>query len=255
MFKLSINNVSFKYVKDCVIKDVSLEFKSNDINVIIGLNGSGKTTLIKLMAGIIKPNMGKVTINDENLFDYSYHERSKMIAYVTQGIGVGEDYLVEDFLSFGLMNTLKFFESPSIESKKRIYDAAKKFKIDNFLTRKMNELSGGERQIVSICRAYIQDTKILILDEPTSALDFKNQHLILNILKEVASVGKTIIMSSHNPNHALYLDGNAILIDNGKIINSGLSIDIITKENLSPIYGEKIKYSRDLKYNEITIGK
>jgi iron complex transport system ATP-binding protein len=118
----------------------------------------------------------------------------------------------------------------------------------------MDELSGGERQIVSICRAYIQDTEIMILDEPTSALDFKNQNLVLSILKEVASVGKTIILSTHNPNHALYLESNALLIDKGKIIKNGPAKDVITKNVLSKVYGTNLKYSKDLEYDEISIG-
>jgi len=172
---------------------------------------------------------------------------------VAQGLNVGDDYFVEDYLSFGLMNTLKFYESPNIENLKKVHEAAEKFGISKFLNKKMNELSGGEKQIASICRAYIQDTKIMILDEPTSALDFKNQNLVLNILKEVASVGKTIILSTHNPNHALYLNSNAILIDNGRIVKTGKAQEVVNKEVLSSIYGNNLVYSRELEYNEITI--
>jgi iron complex transport system ATP-binding protein len=252
MFKLSVEKVSFKYLKDEVIKDLSLEFAANAINVIIGLNGSGKTTLIKLVAGILKPSKGIVYLNDKDISNYSFLERSKYIAYVTQEIEIGNDHLVIDYLSFGLMNTLKFYESPSEKSKTKIKKAAEKFHISHFLYKKMNELSGGEKQIISICRAYVQDTKIIILDEPTSALDFKNQHLVLNILKEVASVGKTIILSSHNPNHALYLNSNSILIDKGVIVKTGASKDIVKKEILAQIYGNKIVYSKELDYDEVT---
>lgn len=253
MTKYNTENISFSYNVKNVIEDISLEFKPNTINVLIGLNGSGKTTLIKLLAGIYKPNNGNVKINDNNIFYYNYLERSKYISYVAQGLNVGDDYLVEEYLSFGLMNTLKFYKSPSDDSMNKVKEAAGKFGMLEFLHKKMNELSGGERQIISICRAYVQDTDIMILDEPTSALDFKNQNLVLNILKEVASIGKTIILSTHNPNHALYLDANAILIDKGKIIKSGRAKDVVKVEILSSIYGDNLKYSKELKYDEITI--
>lgn len=254
MSKLQIKDIYFKYQNDYVIKNVTLSIEANTINVLIGLNGSGKTTLIKMLAGIYKPNQGSIHINDRELFSYSFHERSKTISYVAQGIDIGDDYYVEDYLSFGLMNTLKFYQSPSNQNMNYVREAAKKFNIYQFLGKKMNQLSGGERQIVSICRAYIQNTDIIILDEPTSALDIKNQSLVLRILKEIASVGKTIILSTHNPNHALYLNSHAILIHEGEVLNYGISNEVVTLNQLEPIYGENIKYSKELHYDEVTLG-
>ncbi len=254
MIKYKVENIHYKYSREDVIKDISLDFVPNTINVILGLNGSGKTTLIKLLSGILRPRLGIVKIEDKDIHKYTYLERSKYISYVGQGINIGDDYLVEEYLSFGLMNSLKFYQSPSVESIQQVKNAAEKFGIINFLSKKMDELSGGEKQIISICRAFIQNTEIMILDEPTSALDFKNQNLVLSILKEVASVGKTIILSSHNPNHALYLESNVLLIDKGSVIENGLAKDIITKDVLSKVYGNKLKYSKDLDYDEITIG-
>ena len=254
MKEFKIKDVVFSYTSKDFIKNFSLEFKPNTINVLIGLNGSGKTTLIKLLSGIFKPLSGSVEINGKNIFDYSFYERSKYISYVAQGINVGDDYLVEDYLSFGLMNTLKFYQSPTDESIEKVKKAAEKFELSDLLKKRMNELSGGEKQIISICRAYIQDTSIMILDEPTSALDIKNQYRVLSILKEVASIGKTIILSTHNPNHALFLNSNAILIDKGKLLICDDAKIVVKKEVLKSIYGENLKYTKELDYDEISIG-
>ena len=83
--------------------------------------------------------------------------------------------------------------------------------ITHFLDKNIGEVSGGERQIIFIACALIQDTPIILLDEPTSALDIKNQNKVLTVLKEISKEGKTIILSSHNPNHALFLDSNVNL--------------------------------------------
>jgi len=254
MREFKVDRIAFSYTSIDFIKDLSLDFKPNTINVLIGLNGSGKTTLIKLLAGIFKPFNGSIEINGKNLFDYSFLERSKYISYVAQGINIGDDYLVEEYLSFGLMNTLKFYQAPTLESVMKVKEAADKFGLNDLLSKRMNELSGGEKQIISICRAYIQDTSIMILDEPTSALDIKNQYKVLSILKEVASVGKTIILSTHNPNHALFLNSNAILIDKGKLLMCDDAKRVVKKEILSSIYGDNLKYSKELDYSEITIG-
>ena len=130
---------------------------------------------------------------------------------------------------------------------------AERFKITHLLDKKLGEISGGERQIVSICSAIIQDTNLVILDEPTSALDIKNQHTVLSIIKEIAEdLGKTFVLSSHNPNHALFLGSNVILLQNGKTSISGSAEEIITKEMLYEIYGENLCYSKELPYDEIS---
>ena len=116
----------------------------------------------------------------------------------------------------------------------------------------MNQLSGGEKQIVTIATAILQDTPIILLDEPTSALDLKNQNLVLSLLKEISKDGKTIIFSSHNPNHALFLEANVLLMSEGKIIIEGASESIIKKEILRKVYGELLCFSYELPYNEVS---
>lgn len=148
---------------------------------------------------------------------------------------------------------MNFYQSPKQRDVENVEEYAGKFGITHFLPKKLGELSGGERQIVSICASVIQDTKIIILDEPTSALDIKNQHKVLRLLKEISlNEDKSIILSSHNPNHALYLDSNVFLLKDGKIHANGAAKDIITIENLKPIYGNNICLSKDQTYAEIS---
>ena len=92
----------------------------------------------------------------------------------------------------------------------------------------------------------------MLLDEPTSALDMKNQNLVLSILKEIAKEGKTIILSSHNPNHALFLDANVILIHDGAVKEEGSAKELIKVEKLKPIYGDQVCVSNELGYEEIS---
>ena len=124
--------------------------------------------------------------------------------------------------------------------------------ISNLLDKEMGKISGGERQIVTIASCILQDTPIILLDEPMSALDLKNQNLVLSLLKTIAEKGKTIILSSHNPNNALFLNSNVALMDKGKIVKYGLSKETIKLDVLKDIYGNKICYSKDLPYDEIS---
>lgn len=255
MNSLRIKELSFAYEKNkLVLNNINLSFKSNNIHTLLGLNGSGKTTLIKVLAGLFIPLKGSVYLDERNLKDINFHDRSRFIAYVSQDASTGDDHFVQDYLSFGAMNKLTWYQSPNDEILNRVLKIAEKFNIIKLLKKRMNELSGGQKQIVMICRAVIQDTEIIILDEPTSALDFRNQSRVLKLLKEIVKEeNKTIILSTHNPNHALYLESEVVLIDEGLIVDYGDSKKIITKEKLKSVYGDNIDYSSNLKYREISI--
>ena len=255
MSSLSVKNINYAYHKNIkVLSNLTIEFERNKIHTLLGLNGSGKTTLIKVLAGLLVPQDGIVKIKDIDIKTIDYLERSKYIAYVKQGSNTGDDHLVKDYLSFGMMNQLSWYQSPTKEHMEVVRTHAKRFNIESLMDKKMNELSGGQKQIVMICRAFIQNTEIIILDEPTAALDFKNQSLVLRLLKDIVKTdNKTIILSTHNPNHALYLDSQVILIDQGEIIENGHASEVICIDKLKNIYGESISKSKDQAYDELTI--
>ena len=255
MKMIDVKNLSFKYQRKgkLVLDKLNFSCEKGTVNVLIGLNGSGKTTLIKTIAGLLENYQGDVFIDGENLRGLSIKERAKKMAYVAQRSNAVDDFPVLDYLLFGTVNKMNFYQSPKEEDKKRVLDCAKQFGITHLLDKKLGGISGGERQIVSICAAIVQDTNLVILDEPTSALDIKNQHAVLSIIKRIAKEqGKTFILSSHNPNHALYLSSNIFLLRHGKILAQGQAEDIINIEALKTVYGEDICYSAELPYKEIS---
>ena len=250
-----VKELSFQYQRKgkLVLDKLNFSCEKGTVNVLIGLNGSGKTTLIKTIAGLLENYQGDVFIDGENLKSLSIKERAKKMAYVSQRSNAVDDFPVLDYLLFGTVNKMNFYQSPKEEDKKRVLDCAKQFGITHLIDKKLGELSGGERQIVSICAAIVQDTNLVILDEPTSALDIKNQHAVLSIIKKIAKEqGKTFILSSHNPNHSLYLSSNVFLLKNGTIVAQGRAEDIINIEALKTVYGEDICYSVELPYKEIS---
>ena len=240
---INVKNLSFKYSKGLptVIDNLNFEIKEGTITVLLGLNGCGKTTLIKLLAGLLDSNEGIIEYDGVDLKKTSIKDRSKKFSYVPQKNFAGDDFFVKDYLTYGFVNSLKFYESPSKEQLIKVDEVSKELGI-----------SGGERQIVTIASCILQDTPIILLDEPTSALDLKNQSLVLSLLKKVANSGKTIILSTHNPNHASFLNSNVILMSDGRIIKQGSANDIINKETLSDIYGNNICYAEELEYKEVS---
>ena len=253
---IKTSNLSFKYDKKAaklVLNSINLEIKEGTVNVLLGLNGCGKTTLIKLLAGLEKPTEGTIFYDEQDLQTIRIKERAKKFSYVPQQANVTSDVPVRQYLSYGTTNTLAFYEHPGKEEMKLVEDTAEKLHITHLLDKNLGEISGGELQTVLIACSLIQNTPIMLLDEPTSALDMKNQNLVLSILKDIAKEqNKTIVLSSHNPNHALFLDSNVVLIHDGIVREKGPARELIKVEKLVPIYGDHVCVSKDLGYEEIS---
>ena len=252
---IDVSKLCFSYPRSgiMVLDGIDLECNDGSINILLGLNGCGKTTLIKALAGILRPKSGSISYFGKDFLSLKVEERSKIVSYVPQNSEMTGDYLVSDYLSFSTVNTLEFYQSPGEEQKKKVEACMDRFGITHLADKRLGEISGGERQIVSICAAMVQNTKIILLDEPTSSLDLSNQNKILSLLKEiVAEEDKTIFLSTHNPNHALYLNGQVFMMKGGKIIDEGCASDVIEVERLRVLYGDRICYSKDLLYNEVS---
>jgi len=251
--KISYLVYNYPHSTYAVLNGINLEINKGDVLVLLGNNGCGKTTLIKNIVGLTKPRSGTIEIDGINLLSLSIHKRSKYISYVSQKVNMLEDIKIIDYLTYGFANSIKFYEKPNKSQINKAMEYAKKLNITHLLNKKIDEISGGERQIVSICCALLQDSEVLILDEPTSALDLNNQDMVLSTLKEIAlKENKTMILSSHNPNHALYLNSKVAVMKDGYIIEYGDSRDIIKVDKLKAIYGDNLCYSSELEYQEVS---
>lgn len=188
-----LENISFSYGDMLVLDDLSLEFKKSKKYAIVGESGSGKSTLLKIILGKLANSSGRISIDNndlkkDNTFDIDF---SSEISYIKQ-----DDYMFNLSVRDNILLDSKYDEERIIEVLKevKIYDAV--YSKQNKLDTNINEFSGGEKQRISLARALIRDTPIIVLDEATSALDKKTSKEIEDIL--LNKKDKTIIMISHH---------------------------------------------------------
>lgn len=241
---IEFDRVSISYVRTKqVFNNWSFSIPCGSVTTILGANGAGKTTLLKCMTGQMKPDEGKITINDRNISGLHTKELAKQISFVPQTIDNTIDYSVQDFIAFGRTPYLGVFEQPSDEDYDFALDCASKSGVSHLAEKRMKELSGGERQLVYIVRALVQETPIIIMDEPMASLDFGNQAVILEKISELSHEGKTVVFTSHNPNHALAISSEVLMINQKKELIQGNADTLLRNENaLKETFGERVCY-------------
>lgn len=180
---IRIDNISFGYTDDLVIKDLSLKVGQGDLVLLVGENGSGKSTLLKLILGEIKPKQGIIKILGKDINNMtSFRE----IGYVPQMNVVNKIAFPITCLELVVLNLYEDFGFFKIPNKKHLKKAKKiliEMGLEEYINVPFNELSGGLQQRVMISRAMINNPKLLVLDEPTSGVDQKSKEKFFELIK------------------------------------------------------------------------
>ena len=187
---ISAKNITKRYGKNSILKDINLEVNKGECAVIIGSNGCGKTTLLSILAGSNKPTSGQIIIDGNNaLANAKVFDR--MIGYIPQENPLMEGLSVKDNLKFWYMGTGRSMEADLVNGAPVI------FGVNKFLNKKVEQLSGGMKKRLSICAALAKNPPILILDEPGASLDIVCKQEIKEYIKNYMAVGGTVILASH----------------------------------------------------------
>lgn len=249
-----VENLSFNYPNSKLLfNNISFNIEKGQLYTILGKNGVGKTTLFNCLLNFNTKYNGQILLNDKDIKTLKEKEVAKLVSYVPQSTNCSFDYTVFEFVLMGTASNISLFSSPSSDEEKLVTKALKELNITNLADKKFNELSGGEQQLVLIARAIVNNPEVIFFDEPTSHLDYSNQIKVLRILNNLKEKGYTIILTTHDPNHALLLKGNCILFGNKGTIQKGEANKILTKKNLQLVYGKEleIKYLKEYKRNVV----
>ena len=234
---LILKNIDFSYDGLSVIQDVSFMVRPGEILGIIGPNGSGKTTLLNIICGVLKPNSGDIFIQDKNIKEIPRKELYQILAIVPQDSITSFNYTVLDIVLMGRTPYLKgSFWEREIDYEVAI-NSIKDIGIYNLKDKYVSQLSGGERQKVTIAQALSQQPKILLLDEPTTHLDINSKLEIMNLITRLNKEQKiTVITIFHDINLAASFCPRILILSKGRISAKGNTEDVLTSQNLEDAY-------------------
>lgn len=219
-----------------IFSEVAFSVAQGEVLTILGPNGAGKSTLLKCLVGLLNPSLGSVLIDGDDLLSLSAGERARRIAVVSQSEQSSFALSVEEIVLTGRAAHLGMFGRPGPNERALAAQSLGQIGISHLRDRSFAELSGGEKQLTRIARALTQQSPILLLDEPTAHLDLANQMQVLRAILKLVAQNSTIIMTSHDPEHAFICGGSVLLLNkNGRVIY-GRANDVLTDRNLSDLY-------------------
>ena len=232
------------YPGSAVGRDISFAVGAGEVLCLLGPNGSGKTTLFKTLLGLIPAQAGEVLLAGSPLAFLKRAEIARRFAYVPQAHAAHFPYLVRDMVLMGRTAHLGLFASPSRRDHARAEDALATLGIAHLAGADYTRISGGQRQLALIARALAHDAPAIVMDEPTASLDFGNQVLVLREVKRLAAQGLAIVLSTHDPDHALSIADRVALLDGGRLVSIGRPELVLTPERLKQVYGVTVSMER-----------
>jgi iron complex transport system ATP-binding protein len=235
---IQVENLSISLAGNAILKGISLSVDDGDYVSIIGPNGAGKTTLVKCIAGIYRDWTGSIQLGGKAFADYSSKELARLQSYVPQAEGRTNPLTVDEFVAMGRYPHLSAFTTLNPADYAAIDDAIARAGLQPLRRRKMNTLSGGERQMAFIAAALAQGSKILLLDEPSTFLDYRHQAEVATILKTACrDHGITVVAVHHDINTAAACSDRIIALKEGKVAFSGTPEETTDSRVLENIYG------------------
>ncbi len=228
-----VNGINFSYRSKRVLDSVSFKVNAGDVISILGPNGVGKTTLLKCIGKVLTPQAGSVSINDAEIYQMSKRNIAKNIGYVAQKSETSQTTVFDSVL----LGRKPHFEWDASEKDIRLAGRVLHLLgLEGLSLKYVDEISGGEYQLVQIARVLVQQPKVILLDEPTSSLDLSNQHMIMHLIRNIVKKNHMVaIMVIHDLNLAIRHSDKFVMMKNGVVYAVG-GHEIITPENIKQVY-------------------
>lgn len=240
--KLRTEYISKRYKGRIVVNQVNMEVEQSEIVGLLGPNGAGKTTSFYIIVGLIKPNSGKVFLDDIDITGYPMYKRARMgIGYLAQEPSVFRNLTVED----NIRAVLEFTSLTKKEQEQRLEQLLEEFGLQKIRKNLGNRLSGGERRRTEIARTLAVSPKFILLDEPFAGVDPIAVEDIQNIVMKLSDKNIGVIITDHNVHETLAITDRAYLLFEGTVLKSGTAEELANDPQVRKVYlGQNFQLKR-----------
>jgi iron complex transport system ATP-binding protein len=238
---LSIHQLSVRYGKRPVLHALCAgPLPRGQITALLGPNGSGKSTLLRALAGLTRAQHGSLTLDGEPLALSAAAARSHSVVYLQQALPAGVRLQVLESVLVACRVTRGAYGQHAAhhDDLARASAVLERLGIGMLAARSLDELSGGQRQLVGIAQALVREPQVLLLDEPLSALDLNHQFHVMSVLRDITrerEIATVVVL--HDINAALRACDQAMLLDGGRVVDFGPAAQVITSDNLARVFG------------------
>lgn len=231
-----------RYKKRTVVNDVTVSVAQGEIVGLLGPNGAGKSTSFYMIVGMIRPNGGKVFLNEQDITSLPMYKRARSgIGYLTQEASVFRTMSVRD----NILSVLELTDLPVKEQRERADKLMEEFGLTHIAKSKGFMLSGGERRRTEIARSLATDPKFILLDEPFAGIDPIAVEDIMDIVKQLRFRNIGVLITDHNVHETLSITDRSYLLFEGKILKSGNAVELANDPEARRLYlGEGFKLDR-----------
>lgn len=233
MLELRAEHLIKTYKKRTVVNDVSFSVKQGEIVGLLGPNGAGKTTSFYMIVGLIKPNHGRIFLQDEDITNEPMYKRAqKGIGYLAQEASVFRKLTVEE----NILAILQMTDLNVDEQKQKLEELIDEFSLHKVRNNRGDLLSGGERRRTEIARALAADPSFILLDEPFAGVDPIAVEEIQTIVAKLKKKNIGILITDHNVQETLSITDRAYLLFEGSILKSGTAEELAEDEQVRRVY-------------------
>ena len=237
---IAVEKLSFSYCTRPVLQDVSFSAENGRLVAVLGPNGVGKTTLFRCILGLQRGYTGSIRIDGADARQLSARELAHRVAYIPQTHAQAFGFSVLDMVLMGTSHALSPLSVPKQGETDAAMAALERLGIAKLAAKNFNHLSGGEQQLTLIARALAQNARTLLMDEPTASLDYGNQAHVLSAVRALAAEGYTVVMSTHNPQQAVFYADLALALFEGSVAAYGAPSEVMDAALIERLYQMRI---------------
>ena len=250
---LQIQDLTIGYKDKVIISGINAEIGTGELIGIIGRNGAGKSTLLKTIRGLLPALKGQVLYFGRAMESYGEKALARNVAYLQQNVETGFGYTGMDIVLTGRYPYMKWWESENDGDKSLARDCMSYTGTLDLADRPVTEVSGGQKQRILLAKVLAQQTPVLFLDEPTTGLDMVYREEIFRFARELANMGKTILMVVHELDLAAAYCNRIFLLGEGKLLADGSPEQIFTEALLSRAYEADVAVEKNPKNGRLEI--